>query len=341
MSRVLVIDPITMKGGSKVATLDALQSWSGMNTLQVLTSTPDAWPGAQIVNQTWIPRSEHPLGLAYYAQLIWHALLVSWALIWTRPSIVVGASTPHVDAGAMFAAKLFGKRYVQFVHGPAPDTKLTRIGLRWAQQVFALKTVELAQQPDALVRFNNGINAKKISPITPDAQGILWAASNMPWKRLDVMIQASQNLDSPITIACLPVNEDDKERLPMQLPKAQWAFDPPNLDALRRQRSIFVSTSEREPFGLSILEAMTAGLCPVIPADGAYWDQHLKDGEHCLNYTLGDPDSLEKTLQRALANPEHTHTIGNNAKTFSQQYSLENAFSPLHQALDQLMSEAA
>ena len=341
MSRVLVIDPITMKGGSKVATLDALQSWSGMRSLQVLTATPDAWPGAQIVNQTWIPRSEHPSGLAYYVQLIRHTLLVSWALLWARPDIVVGASTPHVDAGAMFAAKLFGKRYVQFVHGPAPDTKLTRLGLRWAQQVFALKSVEFAQQPGALVRFSNGINANKVSPISSDAQGILWAASNMPWKRLDVMIQASQNLDIPITIACLPVNEDDKEQLPIQLPKAQWAFDPPNLDELRRQRSIFVSTSEREPFGLSILEAMTAGLCPVIPADGAYWDQHLTDGEHCLKYTLGDADSLEKTLQRALANPAHTQTIGNNAKTFSQQYTLDNAFSPLHQALDQLMSEAA
>ena len=201
MSRVLVIDPITMKGGSKVATLDALQSWPGMHSLQVLTATPAAWPGAQLVNQTSIPRAEHPSGLAYYAQLIRHTLLVSWALLWTRPDIVVGASTPHVDAGAMFAAKLFRRRYVQFVHGPAPDTKLTRVGLRWAQQVFALKSVEFAQQPDALVRFSNGINGNKVSPINSDAKGILWAASNMPWKRLDVMIQASQYLAFPITIS--------------------------------------------------------------------------------------------------------------------------------------------
>ena len=77
---------------------------------------------------------------------------------------------------------------------------------------------------------------------------------------------------------------------------------------------IFVSTSMNEPFGLSILEAMAAGLCVVLPADGAWWDQHLIDGVDCIKYQPNDPDDLARALMELNTRPDLVTRLGGNAR---------------------------
>ena len=54
--------------------------------------------------------------------------------------------------------------------------------------------------------------------------------------------------------------------------------------------------AKNEPFGLSILEAMAAGQCVLIPADGAYWDQVLTNHIDCLKYKPDNPSDLKQKL---------------------------------------------
>ncbi|MBF4438182.1 glycosyltransferase, partial [Vibrio anguillarum] len=66
---------------------------------------------------------------------------------------------------------------------------------------------------------------------------------------------------------------------------------------------LFVSTSQQEPFGLSILEALAAGMCVIIPEDNAYWDSLLTHELNCLKYAANDVSSLAETLHRAITEP--------------------------------------
>jgi len=99
-----------------------------------------------------------------------------------------------------------------------------------------------------------------------------------------------------------------------------WYESPSNLDEIRRSNSIFISTSKREPFGLSILEALAAGLCVVIPSDGAYWDHRLIHNKNCIKYTPGDASDLAHVLRDLQANPNRLNRIALTGKLVAQQY---------------------
>jgi glycosyltransferase involved in cell wall biosynthesis len=161
----------------------------------------------------------------------------------------------------------------------------------------------------------------------------LWAASLLRWKRIDLFIDAISELNSrygnsheyvanvcyiqPQTDAYL-----DAEQLAQfkQTNNIQWYRDPRDLNDIRSRSSVFISTSEHEPFGLSILEAMAAGLAIVIPADNAYWDQHLTDGVDCIKFIPNNSESLTKALTRLVDEPEFLLQIAEQAQCTAQQY---------------------
>ncbi|MEI8597440.1 glycosyltransferase [Vibrio sp. M60_M31a] len=122
-----------------------------------------------------------------------------------------------------------------------------------------------------------------------------WAASLLKWKGLETLIKASKRAAISQSVVlnvcyirpvdtCLPISN-----APVLLSHTIWYEDPENLDDIRSQSNIFVSTSCNEPFGLSILEALAAGMCVVIPSDGAYWDKTLTHNENCIKY---QPETL-------------------------------------------------
>ena len=155
---------------------------------------------------------------------------------------------------------------------------------------------------------------------------VLWAASLLSWKGLPTLTNALQAIpveQRPESHICyirplqtdLPISD-----APLDIDKTQWHEQPEHLDAIRATSNIFVSTSHKEPFGLSILEAMAAGHCVLIPEDGAYWDKRLVHNRECIKYPAGDAAALASILTELVANPARTQQLGQEAANHAQAY---------------------
>ncbi|WP_232312640.1 glycosyltransferase family 4 protein [Enterovibrio coralii] len=193
--------------------------------------------------------------------------------------------------------------------------------------------------------FKNGLPKHEWpSPCQYDYSVVFWAASLLKWKGLDVLVRAISSIKPsmrPETHVCyikpqqnnLPVSE-----APQPINKVFWHHAPENLDHIRAGANVFISTSTKEPFGLSILEAMAAGMCVIIPADGAFWDQQLTDGVNCIKYTPNDDKALADAILLAQGNMNSVKRMGKAVATIAQSYRAEICFSAICSAL---MSEPA
>ena len=86
--------------------------------------------------------------------------------------------------------------------------------------------------------------------------------------------------------------------------------------------TVFVSAARSEPFGLSIVEAMAAGL-PVVAAASEGALEILEDGVTGKLVPAGDPESLAKAINDLLDNPSERSRLGHNALLAARQrYSL-------------------
>ncbi len=113
----------------------------------------------------------------------------------------------------------------------------------------------------------------------------------------------------------------------------EWHESPDNLDELRAQCGVFVSTSENEPFGLSILEALAAGMCVVIPHDDSYWDRVLTHGKNCIKYTPKDAASLHNAIVLLNESPWLKVTMGLEALHVARLYTAERCYFSITQQL--------
>ncbi|WP_033136878.1 glycosyltransferase family 4 protein [Aeromonas finlandensis] len=333
--KVIVVDPIPFRGGSKVATevlLDELSKRMPELTCHVLTQDPDSWPRCQ-QHSLWLPRilKGRESGIGYLLKQGWQTLLILW-LAWRLGEVkcLLAASGPGVDLCCYWAARWLRCRVVQLIHGPVGCSGLSARALQRASVVFYLESASpslaalrrrlgAADFPANWMAFINGLSEAHWPRTTAGGPRILWAASLLKWKGLETMLAAHQQLSGSrpeLTVCYLqPTGTLQPCSQPQpQLPDTHWYANPANLDEIRARCGIFVSTSHQEPFGLSILEAMAAGLCVVIPADGAWWDQRLNDGVECCKYQPNDPDDLARVLRTLAAMPDIVIRVGRNAQ---------------------------
>lgn len=333
---ILVVDPIPFRGGSKVATevmLDEMSTRMAALSCHVLTQDPASWPRCQH-HALWLPNMlrGRESGIGYLLKQGWQTIVIVW-LAWRLGSVtcLLAASGPGVDLCSYWAARLLRCRVVQLIHGPVGCSGLSARALQRASAVFYLPSAKgslaallarlgKSEFPPHWQPFINGLSEREWPTATAGGARILWAASLLRWKGLEMMLAAHQMLTDarpPLMICYLePKGTLQPCSVPQpQLPDTHWYPSPPNLDAIRAQCGVFVSTSQQEPFGLSILEAMAAGLCVVIPADGAWWDQHLTDGVDCCKYQPNDPSDLARVLASLNARPEAVRMLGEQART--------------------------
>jgi len=166
-------------------------------------------------------------------------------------------------------------------------------------------------------------------------------------ERLDTLLEALAGIPvemRPETHLCyirprntrLPVTD-----APVPVERVSWHEDPEALDTIRASASLFVSTSRGEPFGLSILEALAAGHCVLIPADGAYWDGVLEDGINCIKYAPADANDLARKILNIAGNMKLAARIGENAAKLALGYRASLKYAVIRQSLQTGLSVSA
>jgi glycosyltransferase involved in cell wall biosynthesis len=248
--------------------------------------------------------------------------------------------------------------WLQCIHGPVYPSRLNARLLNYVDYLFYLpsalsslnETLALTNgSMDDLSKrivshsFINGVSLTdyQLNEVSKTAgPQVLWAASALRWKGLDLFIAALQQFDNsarPDTHICYirPTQIDmPVSAVNIPLEKVHWYESPDNLDSIRETCQIFVSTSTGEPFGLSILEALASGLCVVIPADNAFWDQELVDQQHCIKYQPNEPNSLYLALSHCLAQPEMARAIGVNGRKAAQRFDAKKAYGQMHKTIE-------
>ena len=170
---------------------------------------------------------------------------------------------------------------------------------------------------------------------------LFWCASLLNWKRLDLFLaavsRASRLVGKPVSANICYILPKDSQHvywLPGPMPRnIKFYQQPENLDEIRASSSIFISSSENEPFGLSVLESMAAGLTVVIPHDDAYWDKELEEGKDCFKYTAGDENSLAHALAKLVKDAELRTYIAKAGQEHAKHYSAKTCYQQICKAL--------
>lgn len=348
---LIVVDPTAFSGGSKVAT-ESILALLDINKIRitVLTADKQSWQGlnvkrVQLFEPKWLAAKEQ--GIFYFVRhlcIAFNLLLVS--LRYGRFDVALGASGPGVDLALYLLRPIMKYKVIQLIHGPVAKSRTIARCLLAAQKVYYLPTCYdslqsalcklpsyKGQLPLNFHSFQNGLSEKNWpTRCQQHTTSYFWAASLLKWKGLDTFLTSLSSISAsqrPRTHICyikpkglqLPMT-----KAPILIAKVNWHNEPKNLDQLRANSNIFISTSHKEPFGLSILEAMAAGQCVVIPADGAYWDQVLLDNINCIKYTPNNSVSLAEKLLMLKDNPPLINRLGDQASLLAEDYQAQKKY---------------
>ena len=348
---LIVIDPTAFAGGSKVATESILSLLDSQQfRITVLTADKQSWLSKHInkVN-LYEPKclAQKEQGIGYFIRHGVLALqLLSARLRFGRIDVALGASGPGVDLALYLLRPLMQFPIIQLIHGPVAQSRTIARCLQAAQHVHylqssidslnaSLATIGLPRTalPQHFHRFENGLNEKHWPSECQYMQPVVfWAASLLKWKGLDLLLKVLKTLPEkqrPITSICyikpknvqLPISD-----APVRINKVAWNENPKDIDTIRANANIFVSTSHQEPFGLSILEAMAAGQCVLIPADGAYWDQVLTDHVNCIKYLPQQAEDLQQKLMMLTQDMALVKRLGQQASLLARDYSANQQY---------------
>ncbi len=102
---------------------------------------------------------------------------------------------------------------------------------------------------------------------------------------------------------------------------------------------IFVSSARYEGFGLSILEAMRAGL-PVVATEVGGVPEILDHGHSGLLIPQGEPDALEETLLELLHDPELRRSLSEGARNRSEDFTVDKMVEEYRNLYDDLLRTA-
>ena len=265
--------------------------------------------------------------------------------------VVIANNDPAVNAAAYAAARGAAVPIVQIIRGHARGSQWNIALLEAAAAVFSHGGAAegIAAGCGDVVnrwhRLDEGLAASQWpQPHEPHATRWLWASTLATWKGLPLLLEAYGGLvDSrPAMDVCyVPLSADhsDAAAVPAAVPDGVVLHNhPPDLPGIRARASVYVHTALiPEPFGRSILEAMAAGLCPIVPDEGggARLVQHLHTG---IVYRARSATSLREALALARDRPDLVAACGAQAAQAARSYTTTQTLAQLCDVVTSLAS---
>ena len=115
-----------------------------------------------------------------------------------------------------------------------------------------------------------------------------------------------------------------------------WRDDIPSMLS---SLTLFVSAARSEPFGLSIVEAMAAGL-PIVATASEGASEIIEDGASGKLVPVDDAESLAKAINDLLDDPLERSRLGHNASLAAQRFSLARMASDTEQVYREVLARA-
>jgi glycosyltransferase involved in cell wall biosynthesis len=348
-ARVMIVDGSSSFGGA-TTTLPGLIGClrdAGLE-VRIAASHADGWDRvglAHIVDP--LPSSFSAVaGSRFVARELQRTAALRGLLGRHQIDVVIANNDPAVNAAASLAARAAGLPVVQLIRGHARRTGLTTALLDGAAAIFSHGGVDEGRNlgfADAVVRrwqrLDEGLDPMAWpSPRVPGPPRWLWASTLARWKGLPLLVDAlgalqAAGLNVPPTDVCfirLASDHADADRLPTRWPVPVALHEHPrHLDAIRAGASVYIHTATvPEPFGRSVLEAMAAGLCPVVPDEGGA-ARLVEHGVTGLVYPARSARGLAERLAATIADPALVAACGQRAAAAARRHRTGEVLAPL------------
>jgi len=265
-----------------------------------------------------------------------------------RPSVLLANNTPPVNLAAYVVAPLLGVPLAQYVRSPFHCSRLASACVARANRIFTVGQGAARCVAASNVEFSpvqEGLRDDAWPTLRrADSHHWLWCSALVGWKGLPLALEAYRRAALRETLPPLEVcfartdgMHPDAAAVPPTIPDGVILHElPPDLDAIRARCQVYLHTAlVPEPFGRSILEAMAAGLCPIVPDHGE--SAPLVDpGRTGLDYQACDADALAVRLVELARRPERARLLGDAASEAARNYRASRVFGPVADQLLQL-----
>lgn len=206
------------------------------------------------------------------------------------------------------------------------DAVWTRKLLRDASAVLHLSELEreeliqVARSPLRLVQVGNGVPDYPSAELHPEPPEVLFVARMHPRKRPLVFAEMARTLlDEGVNARFTLVGPDEGEGLALRAaverhPRISWegALAPAAIPGRMAAASVYVLPSVREPYPMSVLEAMSVGLPVVVSADCGL--APMVERAECGIVVDGEPPAYAAAVKTLLADRLLARTMSERAR---------------------------
>ena len=189
--------------------------------------------------------------------------------------------------------------------------------------------------------LQNGVPIRDLLPAGEGAS-IVSVSRLVPWKNLDVLIEACSKLEVVLEIVGVGPEEKNLRNLASELGadvKFLGNLEPKEVIEVLSKSKVFALISEYEGQSFALLQAMSLGL-PVIVSDIKGNTKVVQDNYNGLVVNQNSLDSIVQTLNRLIFSSELRRYLGNNARsTVKTKFALQNNLELVHNLILELNAD--
>jgi glycosyltransferase involved in cell wall biosynthesis/GT2 family glycosyltransferase len=241
------------------------------------------------------------------------------ALVGARGADLVHVHMTAAEASAFIAhpidhAPIVATRHFAADRGSSPVRRvLARITARPIAADIAISEFVARSVPGPTTLIHNGVAGRPQAPLDQPVVVMLQRLDQEKAPDIGIRAWAASELADRgwrLVVAGSGVLRPDLEHLVEQLgcgDSVEFAGQVADTDALLAASAVLLAPAPAEPFGLSVVEAMSHGLAVVASGGGAHLETVGEDG---LLFRPGDIDAAARSLVRLASEPELLRSVG-------------------------------